>query len=241
MTLIELYNLKLNEYKTNGLRERPWKLLAMLLLSEKDKYEPLRSQGEFYNKYKDEIDKRIIQVEQDFNFTKEDITEYIEETVICDDYEDQKIWFVFNEGFGALSWGLSNRQEKTGEEIYSQYFDTDDLIKPYNIEQKAIANNIAITELDNLLDKVLENPRGFYKKVAETLTLKEKIFIIEKLEHKNCSNCSNECCSLPYNKKIGYEDGKPVGSSCGGWYNSELIGKSKVLRKTNIYELNKSK
>ena len=38
MTLLELYKLKLYEYKKTGLRERPWKLLAMLLLSEKDKY-----------------------------------------------------------------------------------------------------------------------------------------------------------------------------------------------------------
>ena len=49
----ELYNLKLYEYRETGLKERPWKLLAMLLLSEKNKYEELRgTQGEFYNKYK---------------------------------------------------------------------------------------------------------------------------------------------------------------------------------------------
>lgn len=82
MTLIELYNLKLNEYKETGVRERPWKLLAMLLLSEINKYEPARnSRGEFYKKYKDEIDKKIAKVERDFNFTYEDIVEYIERIV----------------------------------------------------------------------------------------------------------------------------------------------------------------
>ena len=105
MTLIELYNFKLNEYKETGLRERPWKLLAMLLLSEKDKFEPLKSsQGEFYKKYKEEIDKKIAKVERDFNFTHKDIVEYIEETVICDnptsvDKNIKKVYFLLKIGF----------------------------------------------------------------------------------------------------------------------------------------------
>ena len=88
MTLLELYNLKLNEYKETGVRERPWKLLAMLLLTRKDEFEPLNtSAGEFYERYKKEIDKEIIRVEKDFNFTHEDLVEYIEKMVVCDNFE----------------------------------------------------------------------------------------------------------------------------------------------------------
>lgn len=92
MTLMELYNLKLNEYKETGLRERPWKLLAMLLLSKKDEYKVIKgSLGDFYKKYKEKIDKEIERVEIDFNFSKEDLVKFIEETAVCDDYDHQKI------------------------------------------------------------------------------------------------------------------------------------------------------
>lgn len=123
MLLKDLYNLKLMEYELQGLRERPDKLLAMLLLSERDKYEPLSvPEGIFYKKYQEEIDKKIVQVENDFKFTQEDIIKYVEETVVCDNYEHDRIWFVFCEGFGAMHWGLMYRKEKTPEEIYSEYF-----------------------------------------------------------------------------------------------------------------------
>ena len=60
MTLKELYQLKIYEYKNYGYKERPHKLLAMLLLDNLDKFEPLnKSQGEFYKKYKKIIDEAI--------------------------------------------------------------------------------------------------------------------------------------------------------------------------------------
>ncbi len=239
MTLIELYNLKLNEYKETGVRERPWKLLAMLLLSEKDKYEPLRnSQGEFYKKYKEEIDKKIAKVERDFNFTHEDIVEHIEKTVECDNFEEQRIWFVFEDGFGVLNWGLLYREEKTAEEIYSEYYDNDDLKKDYDIEERAIANNISITKLDNLLNRILENPTEFYKRICDELTAEERVFILRHLENKSCMNCTNGSCRVEYNEKVGVDEfGKPQGSECVGWFNAEIIGRSKVLRKTDINKL----
>lgn len=161
MTLIELYNLKLNEYKETGLRERPWKLLAMLLLSEKDKYEPLiNSQEKFYKKYKKEIDKKISKVERDFNFTHEDIVEYI------------------------------------------------------------------------------EKPMDFFERICYELTVEERLFILEILENKSCMNCANGSCRVEYSEKIGVDEfGNPQGSKCIGWFNAELIGRSKVLRKTDINKL----
>ena len=57
-------------YKRTGIKPYPDKLLALLILSEKDNYEPLKkSQGEFYEKYKDRINIQIDKVEKDFNFT----------------------------------------------------------------------------------------------------------------------------------------------------------------------------
>lgn len=239
MTLIELYNLKLNEYKESGLRERPWKLLAMLLLSEKDQYEPLRSsQGEFYKKYKKEIDKKIAKVEKDFNFTHEDIVEHIEKTVICDNYEEQRIWFVFEDGFGVLNWGLMYRKEKTAEEIYSEYYDDDDLKKHYDVEQRAVANNITITNLENLISRIIEDPREFFEKICYELTVEERLFILKVLEHKSCANCTNGSCRVESSEKIGVDEfGEPQGNQCVGWFNAELIGRSKVLRKNDIYKL----
>lgn len=236
MTLIELYNLKLNEYKEFGVRERPWKLLAMLLLSEKENYEPLRnSQGEFYKKYKKQIDAKIKKVEDDFNFSSEDIIKFIERTVVCDNYEEQKIWFVFSDGFSALNWGILYHGEKTSEQIYSHYFDCDDLIKYYDLEQKAIANNVSITPLDDLINKLIENPKIFYEEICYNLSVEERLFILRELENKSCLNCTNGCCRVEYKDKIGTNEfGEPQGSQCSGWFNAELIGQSRVLRRNNL-------
>ncbi len=239
MTLLELYKLKLYEYEKTGLREKPWKLLAMLLLSEKDKYEPLeKSQGEFYKKYKTQIDLQIAKVEKDFNFTLEDIIEYIEKTVGCGNYEEDRIWFVFADGFGALDWGLKYKQSKTAEEIYAEYYDDDELKKYYDIEQKSIANDINVTELDKLLNRIFANSNDIYKKICDELTAEERVFILKQLENKCCMNCTNGNCRVEYNEKIGVDEfGKAQGSECVGWFNAELIGRSKVLRKTNINQL----
>lgn len=239
MTLLELYNLKLHEYKETGLKEKPSKLLAMLLLSEKDKYEPLRnSEGKFYEKYKEQINQKIKIVEQDFNLTYEDLIKYIEETVECNNYEEQKIWFGFAEGFGALHWGLLYQKEKTPEEIYSRYFDSDDLKKHYDIEQRAIASNITITPLDEILEKIIECPTEFYVKISEQLTPEERTLIIQSLENKSCRSCTNGSCKVPHIEKLGVDElGNPEGSQCIGWINNELIGRSKVFKKTNIHKL----
>lgn len=127
MNLIELYNTKLKIYKETGIKDNPDKLLAMLLLPEKDKFKPLNAcSGEFYQKYKKEIDEKIIKVETDFNFTKDEIIEIIENnfSVYTDDsdYEHNKIWFAFSEGFGVLQWGIIYRKNLTSEEIFEEFY-----------------------------------------------------------------------------------------------------------------------
>lgn len=130
MILEQLYNYKLMEYKLTGKRTRPDKLLAMLLLPQRDNYEPLKvEEGKFYNTYKEEIDKNINKVINDFEISRNDIINYIESKgVLCNDYEHDKIWFVFSKGFGTMHWGIMYRQNNSSEEIYSEMFGDNDLI-----------------------------------------------------------------------------------------------------------------
>lgn len=93
-----------------------------------------------------------------------------------------------------------------------------------DIEQEVFAND--------------ENQREFYKKISERLTAEERLFILENLENKSCNNCDNGNCSIGTFEKIGIDaEGKSEGHSCMGWYNSELIGKSKVLKIMDVYKL----
>jgi len=235
MTLLELYNLKLNEFKETGLKERPWKLLAMLLLSEKDKYEPIiNSNIELYK----EVNKKIAKIEKDFNLTNEDYDKFVGYIEDIDDIREQNILDIFNAGIYALKYGISHMKENTAEEIYSEYFDTDILKKNYDIEQKAKANNINITTLNNLINKIIDNQSEFYKKVCEEITEEERLFILKELENKSCMNCANQSCRVEYSEKVGTDElDNPKGSKCFGWFNSELIGRCKVLGKTDIKQL----
>lgn len=122
LKLAELYNQYLEHYKMTGEKEHPARLLSLLLLQEKDNYEPLMvEEGKFYSRYKKEIDIKINKVIKDFNITKEEIVAYIKQTIIYDEanYEKDKIWFVFAEGFGNMHWGIMYRKDATAEEIYT--------------------------------------------------------------------------------------------------------------------------
>ena len=239
MSLTELYRIKLLEYKKTGLRDKPHKLLALLLLPLKEDFEPLKiCEGDFYNKYKNIIDEKIKQVEDDFNFTKEELLVLIEQHSICDDYEHDKIWNVFSEGFGVVHWGILYQTDKTAEDIYKQYFDTIDLDKKYSIEELAYANDINVTKLDYIIEKIVDKPTRFYERICEELTVQERMFILKKLENKSCLTCTSGTCRIESSEKVGYDVfGKPEGSQCLGWYNPELIGKSKVLKINDINQL----
>lgn len=122
VNLTDLYNSYVEIFKITGRKPYPDRLLALLLLPEKDKYLPLRvTEGKFYQYYQKEIDAKIKQVEKDFNITKEDIIGYIEEKGICykeEDYEQDKIWFVYAEGFGVMHGSLMYEPAQTPEEAY---------------------------------------------------------------------------------------------------------------------------
>lgn len=118
------------------------------------------------------------------------------------------------------------------------YIEYEELRNQYTIEEKASANNIEATNLKDLLNKILECPSDFYVKICNALKPEEKLFLMKNLENKNCLNCINGSCRIEYQEKIGYDtNGNPQGSSCIGWENAELVGKSKVLKIMDINKL----
>lgn len=119
--LLEMYENALEEFKQSGYHPHPANLLSMLLLPEKDKFEPLRvSEGVFYKKYKSEIDRKISKVIDDFEISKQEIEAFIEEKgVLVDDFESDKIWFVFADGFGVMHGEMMYRPNQTDYKMYS--------------------------------------------------------------------------------------------------------------------------
>lgn len=121
--LLEIYENYLAEYKRNGYHPHPANLLAMLLLPEKDTFEPLKvCEGVFYQTYQDKIDDKINQVITDFHITREELLAFIEsEDILTDDdsFEEDKIWFVFAEGFGIIHWEMMYRPWKTSYQMYA--------------------------------------------------------------------------------------------------------------------------
>lgn len=124
--LQEIYDEYLRKYQETGVKPYPDKLLALLLLQEKDKYEPLKvCEGEFYKFYKKQIDEKIEKVINDFHITKEDIISFIEQKGICyreEEYENDKIWFVFAEGFGSMHWAIMYHPSHTPEKVYDECY-----------------------------------------------------------------------------------------------------------------------
>ena len=118
--LLEMYMNALAEFKQNGYHPHPANLLSMLLLTEKDKFEALLvSEGVFYKKYKSEIDRKISMVIDDFEISKQEIEAFIEANgVFVDDFESDKIWFVFADGFGVMHGEMMYRPNQTAYQMY---------------------------------------------------------------------------------------------------------------------------
>ncbi|MBE6159121.1 MAG: hypothetical protein E7159_04790 [Firmicutes bacterium] len=119
--LKKLYELYLYEYKSCGCHPHPANLLAMLLLPEKDKFEPLMvSEGEFYQAYNEQIDSKIKKVVNDFNITNEEIIAFLElKGFCCEDVEYDKVWDVFYDGFGIMHGELMYRPGESDYEMYN--------------------------------------------------------------------------------------------------------------------------
>lgn len=97
---------------------------------------------------------------------------------------------------------------------------TDDIVE--KLREHTFVN---VTPLDTLIDRILENPKEFYEKIACDLPVEERDYIISLIENKSCGNCTNSYCSANCNEKDRYI------TSCIAWDNKELIGQYRVLKR----------
>lgn len=78
--------------------------------------------------------------------------------------------------------------------------------------------------LEELINKITNNPNLFYQAIGEALSPEERIYIMSKIQ-RTCSTCTNVSCRVE-----NYE--KPI-DNCIGWLNHEVIGRAKVLESRN--------
>ena len=89
-----------------------------------------------------------------------------------------------------------------------------------------------------LISKFNARTSDYYCKIEQMLSPEERMSIIKLLTNKDCTNCTNGICSVESYEKIGLDEfGKPQGHDCIGWYNSELIGRSRVLKLSDTLKL----
>ena len=94
-----------------------------------------------------------------------------------------------------------------------------------------------ITPLE-LIEMTLISHDNAYSKIEQMMIPNERLNIINNLSNKSCLSCTNGCCKVDYMEKIGLDEyGNLQGNKCLSWKNSELIGKSKVLRINDINKL----
>ena len=125
LKLEDLYEQYKQIFNKTAIHPHPAELLSMLLLPEKDKYPAITGvSGEFYQYYQEAINEKIDQVIVDFNITKKEIINYIEQTGIYyeeEKYDHYKIWYVFNEGFGVVQWGNMYHPAATPEKLHNDW------------------------------------------------------------------------------------------------------------------------
>lgn len=117
-----MYSTYLNNYRENGLRPKPWKLLFVLLLNEKSEliYEKSNTKLAFYNNNKQIIDNNIKKILVDFDIKKEELIREFN-VVIDEDNYDKIIWNLFSETIDAITFVLGAGKSLTIDEIYEGY------------------------------------------------------------------------------------------------------------------------
>ena len=132
-TVKDLYDAYKRYYEETGRKEHPAMLLALFLFSKGYNFDRMIGyvEGKFYKKHKEIIDEAIQQVENDFHFTIDEYAKIVLKSFNDFDesnYEQEKIWSCYAEGFGCVHWGLMYHNDENIEDIYSQYFDGRDAI-----------------------------------------------------------------------------------------------------------------
>lgn len=155
-----LYNLYLDYYKKTGFHPHPANLLALKLLLKRIEFVGLKvEEGTFYEVYRENINRSIQELEEDFNITEEEISLYIERKgllVSDENYSHDKIWHVYAEGFGVLHANLMYTPERNSLDIYSDLDDKSIVFAPsedteektYN-EGELVTNRINYKRLIN--------------------------------------------------------------------------------------------
>lgn len=91
------------------------------------------------------------------------------------------------------------------------------------INGKLVQNDNFKKYLKEAIKKIIDNPRNFYIKIANSLTIEEREYLKETIENKSCFNCSNGTCKVETFDKTSNE-------VCVAWDNKELIGKQKIKK-----------
>lgn len=118
----------------------------------------------------------------------------------------------------------------SGDKFKAQLENHNETIDRYKKMGEIIENetaNLEITgshnsKLDDIIEKIIENPREFYTELANNLAIEEREYLKSLIENKSCMNCSNGVCAVATYEKLG-------SSACIAWDNKEIIGKQKVL------------
>lgn len=181
--LNEIYQQNLETYKQTGERQHPSQLLAMRLLPKKDTFLTYDTVGRLYDIYKKEINTEIAQVVTDFEFTSEDLQQYITENINVD--ENEMIWFPFYNGLWALQQAITKFPKSTPEQIYYRFFNHD--VSENEITHHKLVRDHVISKIeargDIALYSVLSKEEYWYALLA-----KDK----EELEEVKKANSSQQ-------------------------------------------------
>lgn len=123
MTLPELYEKYIRDFKETGVKPKPGLLLALLLLKDKDKFKGKNYElVSFYNQNRKEIDLRIEQIMSDFSITIEDLRKENIFIGLGTSRDDEKVKLdQFQNGIIMLMMVANCSQVCNPEEMYNKY------------------------------------------------------------------------------------------------------------------------
>ncbi len=133
----------------------------------------------------------------------------------------------YNDEFESNVGKLKMKHQKTLDKCKK----FENCLKKRTIDMEITKTNSSA--LEDVIEKIVENPSEFYIKVASVLSYEEREYLKQLIENRSCTNCNNVSCNVEYHEKVGLDESlKPQGNNCLGWTNPELIGRKKVLMRT---------